>query len=133
MAASIGDRAREIIEAPNFCHVSTLRSDGSVHATLVWADIDGDRILLNSAQGRDWPANVARDPRITLTVANSENPYEFVSIRGRVVEITTEGAEEHIDALAKKYLGVDTYPMRAEGEVRIKLVVEPDHVVHRGA
>jgi PPOX class probable F420-dependent enzyme len=132
MAATIGDRERELLQKPNFAHVATLRKDGSVHAVVVWVDVDGDRVLLNSSEGRAWPANVQRDPRITITVPNQENPYEFVSIRGRVVETTPEGADEHIDALAKKYLGQDTYPYRQEGEVRLKIVVEPERVALQG-
>jgi PPOX class probable F420-dependent enzyme len=132
MAATITDRARELLQAPNFCHVATLRKDGSPHGALVWVDVDGDRLLLNSAEGRDWPANVARDPRIALTVANAENPYETVIVRGRVTEITKDGADEHIDQLAMKYLGQETYPFRQEGEVRLKIVVEPDRVAVQG-
>jgi PPOX class probable F420-dependent enzyme len=83
---------------------------------------------LNSAEGRAWPRNLARDPRVTLTVQNMQNPYEYVEIRGRVSERTHEGADEHIDALAKKYLGVDTYPQRQPGEQRVIIRVEPEHV-----
>jgi PPOX class probable F420-dependent enzyme len=126
MADSIPRRAREILEAPNFAHVATMRRDGTVHGVVVWIDVDGDRVALNSAEGRAWVRNVERDPRVTITVADSNNPYEFVEIRGRVAETTHDGAEEHIDALAKKYLGQDTYPYRQEGETRVKILVEPD-------
>ena len=85
--------------------------------------------MLNTAEGRAWPRNLERDPRVTLTVQNMENPYEYLEIRGRVAERTgTEGADAHIDSLAKKYMGVDEYPMRQPGEQRIIIRVEPDHV-----
>ncbi len=133
MATSIDDRSRELLQAPNFAHVATLSGDGSAHGVIVWLDLDGDRVVLNTAQGRRWERNVERDPRITLTVPNGENPYEFVSVRGRVTEVTPDGADEHIDALAKKYLGQDSYPYRQEGEVRVRVVVEPDSVKLRAA
>jgi penicillin V acylase-like amidase (Ntn superfamily) len=95
-------------------------------------DVQGDRVVLNTAEGRAWPANVRRDPRVNLTVQNMENPYEFVSIKARLVEDTQEGADEHIDAMAMKYLGEETYPLRSEGEVRVILKFEADGVNHFG-
>ena len=84
--------------------------------------------VLNSVEGRAWARNLERDPRITLTVQNMENPYEYVEVRGKVAERTHDGADEHIDALAKKYLGVDSYPYRQAGEQRVIIRVEPEHV-----
>ena len=83
--------------------------------------------MLNTAEGRAWPRNLERDPRITLTVQNMENPYEYLEVRGRVAERTHDGADEHIDALAKKYLGVDAYPLPQPGEQRVIIRVEPEH------
>ena len=80
-----------------------------------------------------WQSNLERDPRITLTVQNLENPYEYVTIRGRVTEMTHDGADAHIDAMAKKYMGVDEYPLRQPGEERLIVRVEPDVVKHWGA
>ena len=128
MATTLNDQARKLLDAPNFAHVATHRPDGSIHGVVVWVDVDGDRIEFNSAEGRTWPALVERDPRVTITVANNENPYEYAEIRGRVVERTREGADEQIDALAKKYLGADEYPFRQPGEQRVKIVVEPERV-----
>jgi len=130
MSATIEGRARELLSQPNFAHVSTLRADGSPHSTLTWVDVEDGTIMLNSAEGRAWPANAARDGRISLLVPSSENPYEYVSIRGHVTEITADGADDHADALATKYLGVDEYPFRQPGEVRLIVRVEPDHVFH---
>jgi PPOX class probable F420-dependent enzyme len=125
---ALDGKARELIESKNFATVSTLREDGTVHSVVVWQHTDGDKLALNSAQGRAWPTNVERDPRITVTIPNLENPYEYVEVRGRVVESTPEGADEHIDFLAKKYMDADSYPFRQEGEVRLKILVEPEKV-----
>jgi PPOX class probable F420-dependent enzyme len=132
MAEAIEGRARELIEAPNFCSVGSIRRDGSPAVAPTWVDVQDDLVVLNSAEGRAWPANVRRDPRVTLTVINHENPYEFVSIKGHVVEDTHEGADEHINAMAMKYLGEEEYPFRAEGEQRVLFRVEAEKVTHYG-
>jgi PPOX class probable F420-dependent enzyme len=132
MADRIDGRARELIEARNFCHVATISRDGTPHLAVVWVDTDGEEVLLNSADGRAWPGNLRRDPRTRLTIVNSENPYEYVSVKGRASEITPEGADEHIDALAKKYLDEDEYPFRQPGEVRLIVRIAPEKVALRG-
>jgi len=128
MSATIEGRSEELLQGKNFCHVATLRPDGSVHGVPVWVDVQDGRPVLNTAEGRAWPRNLERDPRVTLTVQNMENPYEYLTIRGRAEEPSTEGADAHIDALAKKYMGVEEYPMRQPGEQRVIIRVEPDHV-----
>ena len=133
MSDKIEGRAEALLKAKNFCHVATLRADGSVHGVPVWVDDQEGRPVLNSAEGRAWVRNVERDPRVTLTVVNAENPYEYVEVRGRVAERTHEGADAHIDAMAKKYMGVDEYPMRQPGEQRVIIRVEPEHVHAFGA
>lgn len=126
-------RSRELLEDKNFAHVGTVREDGSVHVIPVWVHTDDQgRVALNSAEGRDWPANARRDGRMTVTVMNMEDPYEFVSITGPVVRDTHEGADEHIDFLAKKYLDADSYPFRKPGEQRVLFVIEPERVKHYG-
>ena len=131
MAATIEGRSEELLKAPNFCNVSTFRRDGTIHGVPVWVDVQDGRPTLNSAEGRAWPRNLERDPRVTLTVPNWENPYEYVEIRGHVAERTHEGADEHIDALAKKYLGQDKYPLRQPGERRVIIRIEPEYVYNR--
>jgi PPOX class probable F420-dependent enzyme len=132
-AARIEGRARELIEAPNFVTLATEREDGSPHLTVIWGDLEDGRIAVNSAEGRRWPENLRRNPEVALVVPDKDNPYEYVSVRGRVVEDTHEGADEHIDKLAKKYLGKDEYPFRRPGEERVKFVIEPESVtVHGG-
>jgi PPOX class probable F420-dependent enzyme len=128
MSTTIDGRAEELLRGKNFAHVGTLRADGSMQVAPTWVDVQDGRPVLNTAEGRAWPRNLERDPRITLEVQNMENPYEYVEIRGRVAERTHEGADEHIDSLAKKYLGVDEYPMRQPGEQRLIVRVEPEYV-----
>lgn len=128
MSATIEGRSEELLNAKNFCLVSTIREDGSVHAAPVWVDVQDGRPVLNTVGSRAWPRNLERDPRVTLTVQNMENPYEYVLIRGHEAERTHEGADAHIDALAQKYLGQDTYPFRQPGEQRLIIRVEPDYV-----
>ena len=89
--------------------------------------------MLNTAEGRAWLRNLERDPRVTLTVPNLENPYEYLEVRGRIAERTHDGADEHIDALAKKYLGADEYPYRQPGEQRVIVRVEPEHARVHGS
>lgn len=128
MSERIEGRAEELLKAKNFCHVSTLRKDGSVHTAPVWVDVQDGRPVLNTAEGRAWPTNLERDPRVTLTVQNMENPYEYLEVRGTVAERTHDGADEHIDAMAKKYMDKDEYPLRQPGEQRVIIRVEPERV-----
>jgi PPOX class probable F420-dependent enzyme len=133
MSERIEGRGAELLNGKNFANVSTLRSDGSVLSAPAWVDVQDGKAVLNSAEGRAWPRNLERDPRITLTVQNLENPYEYVEVRGKVSERTHDGADEHINALAKKYLDLDEYPYRQPGEQRVIITVEPDHVHVNGA
>ncbi len=131
MSATLEGPAIELLKAKNFANVATLRADGSAQVSPVWVDVQDGKPVVNSAEGRAWPRNLERDPRVTLAVQNLENPYEYVEIRGTVAERTHEGADEHIDALAKKYLGVDRYPARQPGEQRVILRLEPEHVYYQ--
>ncbi|HUB74668.1 MAG TPA: PPOX class F420-dependent oxidoreductase [Solirubrobacteraceae bacterium] len=126
MSVKIEGRAEELLKARNFCNVATLRADGSVHSAPVWVDVEDGKPVVNTAEGRAWPRNLERDPRVTLTVQNMENPYEYLEVRGRVAERTHDGADAHIDALAKKYLDKDTYPFRQPGERRVIIRVDPE-------
>ncbi|HEX8715052.1 MAG TPA: PPOX class F420-dependent oxidoreductase [Solirubrobacteraceae bacterium] len=128
MSATIEGPAEELLKGKNFANVATLRTDGSVQVAPVWVDVQNGQPVVNSAEGRAWPRNLERDPRVTLTVQNMENPYEYVEIRGTVAERTHDGADAHIDALAKKYMGLDSYPLRQPGEQRVIIRVQPEHV-----
>jgi PPOX class probable F420-dependent enzyme len=130
MAEAIEGRVAELLDDKNFAQVATTREDGSPHVTPVWVDHDGEHILLNTAEGRDWPTNALRSSKIAINVLNHENPYEYVYIQGTIAEDTTDGADEHIDKLAKKYMDVDEYPFRSDSETRMILKVAPDKIRH---
>lgn len=132
MAATISDGVRKLLEGRNFAHLATLLPDGSPQVTIVWVDYDGHHVLVNTAEGRQKPRNLRRDARVAVSVANQENPYQTVAIRGHVVELTHDGADEHIDKLAKKYLGEDKYPFRQPGEQRVVVKIEPERVTPYG-
>jgi PPOX class probable F420-dependent enzyme len=129
--ASLSDPpVKELLEQPNYAVISTLNQDGSIHSTVIWISAEGDdAVAVNSAVGRLWPRNLEHDPHATVLVQESGNPYNFVEIRGTATS-STEDADEHINALAKKYLGQDEYPYRQPGEQRIKFVIRPTHVRH---
>jgi PPOX class probable F420-dependent enzyme len=127
MPQAIPENFRDLFEKPAFGHLATLNADGSPQVTPVWLDIEGDVILVNSARGRKKDRNLRRDPRVALSIIDPANPYRYLEVRGRVVEITEKGADEHIDKQAKKYLGVDRYPGRAPGEVRVLYRIQPEH------
>jgi PPOX class probable F420-dependent enzyme len=120
---------RELLEKPNYAVVSSYNRDGSIHSTVVWVDTENGSVAVNSAVGRVWPTNLQRDPRVNVVVQESGNPYNFVEIRG-TAEPTTDGADEHIDRLSKKFIGQDEYPYRQPGEQRIKFLIAPQHVRH---
>ena len=128
MSTTIKGRGAELLQAKNFANVATLRSDGSVHAVPVWVDLQDGRPVVNTAEGRAWPRNLERDPRVTHHRAEPQNPYEYLMVRGRVSERTHEGADEHIDSLAKKYLDKDSYPFRQPGEQRLIIRIDPEQV-----
>jgi PPOX class probable F420-dependent enzyme len=113
---------------PAFGQLATLNADGSPQVTPVWVDFDGTNILVNTAKGRVKTRNLVREPRVALSIADPENPYRYLGIQGRVLEMTENGADAHIDKMAKKYLGKDKYPFRAPGEVRILVKIAPDKV-----
>jgi hypothetical protein len=132
MPAAIPQNYRDLFSKPAFASLATLMPNGHPQVTPVWCDIDNGYVIFNSARGRQKDRNVRRDPRVTLTLIDPDNPYRYLEIRGRVVEITEQGADAHIDKLAKKYLGVDQYPYRQPSEVRVIYKVEPEHVTTMG-
>lgn len=128
MPATLSEGVKKLFLEPNFAHLATLMPDGSPQVTPVWVDLEGERILVNTAEGRAKPRNLRGDPRVAISIYNQANPYSSAFIRGRVVEITPADAEEHIHKLAKKYLGRDRYPYLQPGEQRLIIVIEPEHV-----
>lgn len=132
MAAELTPLALELLRGKNFGAVATLMKDGSPQNTVIWVDTDGKHVAFNTAEGRVKTNNLRRDGRVAICVFNAENPYQQVYIRGRVVEMTREGADEHIDALAKKYMGVERYPYHSPDEPRVIVKVAPERVGHMG-
>jgi PPOX class probable F420-dependent enzyme len=132
MADTLSDKARALIARPVLASLTTLGKDGSPQVTPLWIDQDGEDLLFNTAKGRVKARHMENDPRVAVSVVDPDDQYNVVAVRGTVVDITTEGADEHIDALAKKYLGVDSYPMRQEGEVRVKVRVRTDRIAMQG-
>ena len=124
-------RIRKLFEDKNFVFLSSLMKDGSPHVTPTWVDIENGNILINTAIGRIKQKNISRDPRVALAIADQNNPYDMITIRGKVIEqISGDPAEEHIDKLAKKYIGKDKYPGRSPGEKRILLKIKPETIFH---
>jgi PPOX class probable F420-dependent enzyme len=131
--AELSDPAvSELLDKPNHAVLSTLNSDGTIHSTIVWLNVEDDKLALNSARGRVWPTNLERDPRATLVLLNEDNPYEYVTVTG-TAELTDEGADEHIDTLAQKYINQEKYPWRAPDEQRVKVHLAPAKVRHTKA
>ena len=122
----IAGRYLELFQKRAFAQLATLMPDGSPQVTPVWCDYDGEHVLINSAKGRVKDRNMRRDPRVGLDIVDPDNPYRHLSIRGRVVSSDENGADEHIDKLAKKYLGQERYTRRAPGEVRVIYKIEPE-------
>jgi PPOX class probable F420-dependent enzyme len=128
-AVAIPDKYKDLLSGKKaFASLATLMPDGTPQVTPVWFDYDGKNLIVNTARGRQKDLNVRRDPRVALTIIDPENPYRYVEVRGRVTDITQEGATEHIDKMAKKYLDKDKYPFAKPGEVRVLYKVRPEKV-----
>ena len=132
MADVLSEKSRALIARPVLASLATLNPDGSPQITPLWVDLDGDDVVFNTAQGRKKARNLERDARVAVTVIDPDDQYNVVAFQGTVTDVTTDGADAHIDALAKKYLGVDSYPMRSDDEVRIRVTVRTDHIVMGG-
>ena len=128
MPTTISPGFQKLLREPAFCQLATLVPDGSPQVTQVWVDTDGEHILINTAQGRQKEQNVQRDPRVAVNVVDPANAWRLGMVRGRVVEITTAGADELIDQLAKKYLNEESYPFRRPEEVRVTLKILPEKI-----
>jgi PPOX class probable F420-dependent enzyme len=131
--ARISEEYKELFVKVAFAHLATLMPDGSPQVTPVWVDYDGTHVRVNSAKGRVKDKNMRREKRVALSIQDPDNAYRYIAVRGEVVEITEEGADAHIDALAKKYLGKERYPFRAPGEVRVIYKIRPDKVSTYGS
>jgi PPOX class probable F420-dependent enzyme len=132
MAATNPDQFKDLFAKVAFANLATLMPDGSPQVTPVWVDYDGGYVRVNSAKGRVKDKNMRRDKRVALSIQDPDNPYRYLAVRGEVAEITENGADAHIDALAKKYLGKDRYPFRSPGEVRVIYKIRPDRISTSG-
>jgi len=132
MSEAIPEKYVDLLEKPAFGNLGTIMKDGSPQVTPIWVDYDGKYVRFNSALGRVKDKNVRRDPRVSVSLQDPANPYRYLEIRGRVVEITQTGADDHIDKLSQKYLGKPVYPFRQPGEVRVTYKIEPEKVSSMG-
>jgi PPOX class probable F420-dependent enzyme len=126
------DSFKDLLEKKAFASLATVNADGSPQVTPVWFDYDGTHVRVNTARGRVKERNLRRTPAVALAITDPDNPYRYLQLRGRVTEVTEGGADAHIDALAKKYLGQDRYPYRRPGEVRVVLRIAPERVQTMG-
>lgn len=123
---------REFLSNPFVGTVTDLRPDGSPHTTVVWVDVDGDdTVLFNTAYGRAKPRYLADDPRVSLAVVDPNDPYRWIAVSG-TAQLVDEGADDHIDRLANKYIGADTYPFRQPGEQRVTVRIAVEKIDSRG-
>lgn len=132
MPAQIPEKFLDLFQKRAFASLTTLMPDGSPQVTPVWCELEGDKVVVNSALGRQKDKNLRRDPRVALALIDPDNPYRYLEIRGKVVEITQQGADKGIDRLAKKYLGVDKYPYAKPGEQRVIYRIQPEHTSTMG-
>lgn len=132
MSQVIPEKYRDLFSKKAFASLGTLMPNGAPQVTPVWVDLEGDHVVVNSAKGRQKDRNLRRDPRVSLAIIDPDNPYRYLEIRGRVSEITEQGAAAHIDKMAKKYLGVDKYPYSQPGEVRVMYKIQPEHATMMG-
>lgn len=126
MSATIPDSHKDLFDKPVFGSFTTLMPDGSPQTTPVWVDFVGGKVWVNTALGRQKDKNVRHDPRVAVTLMDPQNPYRYLEIRGKVDDITTDGASQHIDKMAKKYIGQDKYPWSRPGEQRVLLKITPE-------
>ena len=127
MAASLSEDLVALLRKPLLVHVATVMPDGTPQSTPVWVDTDGEKVLFNTAKGRVKHRNMLRNPAVALSLVDDENPYRMFEIRG-TVDLVEDGADDHIDFLAKKYLNEDKYPFRQPGEERVIVQVRPEAI-----
>jgi PPOX class probable F420-dependent enzyme len=132
VAEIIPEKYLDLLKKPAFANLGTIMRDGSPQVTPVWVDFDGKYVRVNSALGRVKDKNMRRDPRVSLSIQDPENPYRYLEIRGKVEEITQNGADDHINKLSQKYLGKPEYPFRKPGEVRVVYKISPQKINSMG-
>ena len=132
MSQVIPEKYADLFQKKAFANLATVMPDGTPQVTPVWVDFDGKHVIVNSARGRRKDKNMNQNSSVALSIMDPDNPYRYLEVRGRVAEITEEGADQHIDKMAKKYMGVDKYPYRQSGEVRVMYKIEPKRTSQMG-
>ncbi len=132
MSQEILKKYQDLFEKKALASMATLMPNGQPQVTPVWCDFDGENVLVNTAVGRVKDRNLQRDGRVSLAIIDPDNPYRYLEVRGTVIERTVSGADAHIDRMAKKYLGVDTYPYGRPGEVRVLYRIKPERLSGMG-
>lgn len=122
----------ELVNRPSTCYVATTMPDGSPQLTQTWVDTDGENLLINSVEGFRKVKNVQRDPRVAVAVSDPDNPRRYFQVRGRVVDVTTEGGAEHIEKLSQKYLGTPYPWFGGRDQVRVIITIEPEKISGMG-
>ena len=125
---SIPDKYSDLMNKRALAFLATIMPDGSPQVTPVWFDIAEGLIRVNTARGRQKDRNMTRDPRVALTIQDPDDTYRYLQIRGVVVVITEQGGDDHIDLLAKKYLGEDSYPWRSPADTRVIYSIQPEKI-----
>jgi len=125
---TIPDSFYDLFQKKTFAQLATIMPDGTPHVTPVWVDFDGTHVVINSAKGRTKDRNMRRNPNVAISIQDPEQPYRHLALKGKVVEITENGADAHIDKLSKKYTGKDVYPNRRPGEVRVIYKILPEKI-----
>jgi len=129
---AVPESHRDLLDRPILVALATVQPDGQPQVTPVWGDYVDGHIRINTAAGRQKHSNLLERPQATMLVIDPDNGQRYIEIRGRVAEVTEEGADDVIDALAKQYLGVETYPFRNPAETRVTFLIEPLHVITSG-
>ena len=129
---TLTDDVVALLRQPSLCFLATSMADGSPQVTQTWGDTDGTHVLINSVQGHVKVGNIARDPRVAVAISDPEIPSRYVQVRGRVREVTTQGAVDHIEKLAQKYLGTPYPWYGGRDQVRVIIVIEPERISGMG-
>jgi len=132
MPSLIPDKYLDLFQKRAFANLATLMPDGTPQVTPVWVDWDGTHVLVNSARGRHKDKNMQRNAAVAMSILDPDNPYRYLEVRGKVADITVDGADEHIDKMAKKYMGKDKYPYRRPGEQRVLYKILPTRTTQMG-
>lgn len=130
---ALNEAAMVLLAEPVIANLATVDAGGTPHVTPVWVDVEGGNVVINTAEGRAKVHHMRRSPQVGVSVVDPQNPFRALALQGTVTDITDHDADDHIDRLARKYLGVDTYPMRQPGEGRVKVTIRPDRILMQPA